>query len=167
MSKHTYTQHDEGVHWETHVSPSTLYGWFEHKVHGGDGGLWFGPRDDGTPGIMLIDFDGRAVLPIEVERVDGVRQQQSGEGGMTMRRWNVYLIDSETGITADEPVDAVVEDNPFAAWEVVSRKWRWFTLRESLMISNTHRNRKLPPTTNEQMAAHVSASLARGDHGEV
>lgn len=66
MSKHTYTQHDEGVHWETHVSPSTLYGWFEHKVHGGDGGLWFGPRDDGTPGIMLIDFDGRAALPIEV-----------------------------------------------------------------------------------------------------
>lgn len=50
-----------------------------------------------------------------------------------MRRWNIYLIDPETGAVSDQPVEAVEEDNPFAAWELASRKWRWFTMRESAL----------------------------------
>ena len=50
-----------------------------------------------------------------------------------MRRWNIYLIDPDTEEVAKEPCDVVEEDNPFAAWELASRKWRWFILRESLL----------------------------------
>lgn len=64
--KHDYTQHEQGERYAVAVSPSTLYGYFENHIQGGEGGLWFGARDDGKPGLALVDFDGYAVLPYEV-----------------------------------------------------------------------------------------------------
>lgn len=63
---HRYTQQQRVGKWVAHVSPSTLYGYFEHDEWGEGGGLWFGPREDRRPGIELIDFDGRSCLPIDV-----------------------------------------------------------------------------------------------------
>lgn len=43
------------------VDPATRYGYFEHNIYGGGGGLWFEDNDDSE--IELIDYDGVFELP--------------------------------------------------------------------------------------------------------
>ena len=61
MKQHNYTSfiyaygfdHDVGV---VQISPSTQYGYWEHKDGSEGGGLWFDGKE-------LIDFDGAYALP--------------------------------------------------------------------------------------------------------
>lgn len=46
---------------ETHLCTEDLYGCFEDVEHGGEGGLWFMRKPDGT--LELIDYDGYFMVP--------------------------------------------------------------------------------------------------------
>ena len=46
--------------WAMFVDTEKGYGYFEHDVVGDGGGLWFRNR-------TLTDFDGRHLLPVEVQ----------------------------------------------------------------------------------------------------
>ena len=43
------------------VDSANRYGYFEHNIHGGGGGLWFECSEDGK--LELIDYDGVFELP--------------------------------------------------------------------------------------------------------
>ncbi len=62
-TKHDFTIKLGGQNYEIQISPSTNYGWFEHKELGDEsgGGLWF------DRGMFLIDYDGVYELPSEVK----------------------------------------------------------------------------------------------------
>lgn len=57
--EHNYTQRMTVRKWETVVSPSTGYGYFERETDGEGGGLWFEQNE-------LRDFDGVYALPSAV-----------------------------------------------------------------------------------------------------
>ena len=46
---------------ETHLCTDKLYGCFEDVEDGGEGGLWFERKKDGT--LALCDYDGYFELP--------------------------------------------------------------------------------------------------------
>lgn len=43
------------------VDPANRYGYFEHNIRGGGGGLWFENTEEGKLG--LVDYDGVFELP--------------------------------------------------------------------------------------------------------
>lgn len=63
MSEHNYTIDLTGERFETKISPSTNYGYFEHHRLGDNcgGGLWFNGKE-------LVDYDGTSFLPREVAK---------------------------------------------------------------------------------------------------
>lgn len=51
--------------WFAFVDEKALYGYYEHDEQGGGGGLWF-ERLPESDLFKLVDFDGRADLPLNV-----------------------------------------------------------------------------------------------------
>lgn len=66
---HNYTMKaPAGTGFTVEVSPTTLYGWFEHDTRGDNcgGGLWFHRFEGGE--LELFDADGTPSLPANVAK---------------------------------------------------------------------------------------------------
>jgi hypothetical protein len=62
-TEHDFTINIGTQNYNIKLSPSTRWGWFEHKEFGDEsgGGLWFNDL------MMLEDYDGVFMLPTEVK----------------------------------------------------------------------------------------------------
>lgn len=64
MSQYNFDKKTRIGDFETHLCTEELYGCFEDVEEGGEGGLWFERKEDGT--LYLCDYDGYFALPYPV-----------------------------------------------------------------------------------------------------